>query len=830
MSGSLDYKLVTTPDELDALCNELSTASIIAVDTETEGIEYSDIIVGIALSTAAGTGRYIPIRHEAVDGIKYDNQLSPALVYEKLKPILETSPCTGHNAKFDLKMFWKDGINVNYVHDTLIMAHVLGVDANGSRGLKQLVEAFLGHKMNDIDSLFPKIGNRKPQIRPKILSPSEIEFYGCEDGNWSLQLYQYLQRLLDKSPKLKAVYDIEMRLLRVVSEMESFGVPVSMHFLRENGKRADEYIAKLNQDIIEEVRRELNDPEYTVNFKSPAQLGQLLFEHLQLPIIKYSAKTGNPSTDASVLQELAKVSPVVQRILTLRALEKLNNTYLTGLQASVDNDERIRGNFNQVGTASGRFSSSRPNLQNLPKDQTFILWEVEPTVLEDVVTHFAGSEPPLVRLHDDVYQAYNTEIDVWEDGYIGEHNGSGYGVYHGKLYEVWKCKTRDFISAPEDHYLLEADYSQVELRIMAGESQESTLLDAYNTGDDVHKRTAAVIFDEPFEHVTKEQRHIGKTINFSLLYGAGAYNISAQLGISVEEAEDIVNKYFTNLSNIKAWINRVKQDTKMDGYADTVFGRRRRFENVRSSDRKLAEKELRESVNHHIQGAAADIMKSALVRTSAAMRKYFGDRIKIVSTVHDSLLLECHNSCDPSEVLRVLKVAMEDISLDRQLIQAYKNKEIEKLTVVNGWPKLEIDAKVGRSWGSAHDFDTVAADFPQPDTSPLSSVRVRKIAQEREAIDHADIKWSVNILHPVTDPDWLLNFFELRADQGGSVVTLTFSLEDGTLFNKELNGKYRLSFDDETVLRYHIGACKLTQDLESLDYTEVLRGLDFGIQ
>jgi len=139
MSNTLDYKLVTTLDELEALCDELSTASIIAVDTETEGLEYSDIIVGIALSHKPGFGRYIPIRHEAVDGIRYEGQLEPSVVFDKLRPILETVPCTGHNSKFDLKMFWKDGVDVNYTDDTMIMAHVLGVDANGSRGLKQLV-------------------------------------------------------------------------------------------------------------------------------------------------------------------------------------------------------------------------------------------------------------------------------------------------------------------------------------------------------------------------------------------------------------------------------------------------------------------------------------------------------------------------------------------------------------------------------------------------------------------------------------------------------------------------------------------------------------------
>jgi len=830
MSNSLDYKLVTTLADLEALCAELSTASIIAVDTETEGLEYADIIVGIALSHKPGFGRYIPIRHEAVDGIKYDNQLEPKVVFDLLRPILETVPCTGHNSKFDLKMFWKDGVDVNYTDDTMIMAHVLGVDANGSRGLKQLVKARLGHDMGDLASLFTKVGNRKIEIKPKILSPEDIEEYGCEDGLWSLLLYRNLVALFDRSPKLRTIYNIEMRLLRVVSEMESFGVPVSMEFLISNGKRADALLTEFRTVIMKEICEELDDPNYEINFKSPIQLGKLLFEHLQLPIIKYSQKTGNPSTDASVLQELAKLSPVVQRILTLRALEKLNNTYLTGLQSSVNGDGRIRGSFNQVGTASGRFSSSSPNLQNLPKNQTFTLWEVVGN--SEVEDHFLSMDEPLLgRGRDFEWLALNTEIGTWGDGYLGAFEDKEYGVSNGKIFEMWRCKTRDFIAVDDDHYLMEADYSQVEIRIMAGESQESTLLDAYANADDVHIRTTAVIFDIPVEKVTDELRHIGKTVNFSLLYGAGAYNIAAQLNISVEEATDIVNKYFTNLAKIKSWINRVKQDTKMDGYADTVFGRRRYFYNVRGSDKKLAEKELREAVNHHIQGAAADVMKTALIRTSMAMRKYFGDKIRIISTVHDSLLLECHNSCDREQVLRVLKRAMEDISIEASQRDKLRKGEVDKVTVVEGWPVLEIDAKVGQSWGSSKKFTEVSDVDPTPvDLDSLPKVRVRMVAVERESQDVGEVKWNIKIIHPLSDGGaWLFDFLEKRAADEGSQVGLTFTLPDGTIYDKDLNAKYSLSFSDEAEMRLHLGPCSISQDMDYMDYAEVLRGIDLGL-
>ena len=841
MEQGLTYKLIETEDELDALCLELSAASIIAVDTETEGLNYNDIIVGIALACDPDVGYYIPIRHEAVDGIKYDNQLDPKLVFSKLKPILEKVPCTGHNDKFDIKMFWKDDIDVNYVHDTLILAHVLGISANGSRGLKQLTGSLLGHQMGDLNSLFVKVGNKKAEIRPKILAPEDIREYGCEDGIWSLRLFHYLIRMLEKQPKLHLIYKIEMNLLRVVAEMEAFGVPVSMEFLQLNSKKADEYIAHFETVVMEEIREQLNDPEYEVNMKSPKQLGTLLFDHLQLPVIKHSAKTGNPSTDASVLHELAKLSPVVQSILTLRGMEKLNNTYLYGLQTKVHNDGRIRGSFNQSGTASGRFSSSDPNLQNLPKDQTFTLWQVPADKQYNVADHFMEMDPPLLREAErnaDAtwdWESFNVENGIWEDSYIGELDGIGYGVKNGKLYEMWRCKTRDFIEAPPGYYLIEADYSQIELRIMAGESQEPTLLDAYFSGADVHRRTAAVVQGIAPENVTDAQRHVGKTMNFSLLYGAGPYNISQQLKIPIEEAQDIVNKYFTNLSKVKSWINRVKQDTKMDGYAETIFGRKRVFPNVRGGDHKLAEKELRESVNHHIQGAAADIMKLALVRASRKLREHFGNDVKVISTVHDSLLLECKDTHSVEDVLLVLRGTMEDITIDAQLSKDLKSGAISRVPVKSDWPLLEIDAKVGRAWGSAVKYK-MPTDRPLPPLVPsdqLEKIRVRKVAHERENVSHSDdIMWNISISKVLSPDDfvWLRDYLSRhKSTTSMARVKLIFGAAGGEVVEDVLEGTYDIEFSHQTDFCMKLGPTIITQDIEALDYGEVLKGVNFGI-
>ena len=817
--SNVTYELITTREQLDALCDRLEEAALIAVDTETEGLAYEDIIVGIAVSAWVGEGYYIPIRHEALDGVRYADQLTPEQVYERLGPILEDKPCTGHNVKFDMKMFWKDGININYTDDTLIYAHLIGKDQQ--KGLKPLVKNHLGHKMNDIDSLFPKVGRKKPEIRPAILSPEEMRYYGCEDGNWSYQLYRFMKRRFENSGINPFLYALEMRLLRSVGEMEAFGIPTSMEFLVENSKVAVEHLARLEQEILTEIREEVDDPEYMINFNSPTQLAVLLFDILGLPVLGTSPKTGNPSTAGWIMEELAKESPVVRKILTYRELNKLNNTYLHGLQSTVHSDGRIRGSFNQVGTASGRFSSSSPNLQNLPRDQKFYLWDTPGEELLDKYPDLANK----LRKEDNEWQVYNEALDKWGDYDLGTYGDIRYGVKTGRIFEMWQCKTRSFIAAPEDHYLIEADYSQIELRVMAGESLEPTLLDAYASGEDVHSRTAAVIFGVPDGTApTDDQRQVGKTINFSLLYGAGPFNISKQLGIEVEEAQEMVGRYFKNLPAVKSWLNRVRSDTHMDGYADTAFGRRRYFPNVRGGDHKLAEKELREAGNHHIQGSAADVMKLAIVRASTRLRKYFGDDVRIISTVHDSVLVECHNKYPPEQVVPVLRDAMENLAGAKPA----------------DWPELKIDTKIGKTWGTAKEQDIPRdTPLPEPILDPETEwpVRVRRVAHEREYGQHtvgdgSDVAWILEVYRRVSGDQLrkLLDFLEpLQSPDARGSITLICPDSDGVMEEIPLPGRHNISFDDEISFKLIVGQCKLKQDLEHIDVEGVLRGIDFGI-
>jgi hypothetical protein len=420
-----------------------------------------------------------------------------------------------------------------------------------------------------------------------------------------------------------------------------------------------------------------------------------------------------------------------------------------------------------------------------------------------------------------------------------------FAVKDGRIWEAWRCKTRRFIKASPGHYIVEADYSQIELRVMAGQALEPTLLKAYRSGDDVHKATAAVIYGVPFANVTKEQRHVGKTINFSLLYGAGPHKISETLNIPIDEAKSIIDKYFQNLPQILTWINRMKTEARQDGFAKTKFGRIRYFPNIRSAEMGMRAKEEREAVNHHIQGAAADVMKTALVRISKKMRKHFGHDVKIVCTVHDSVILEVKDGIDPADVVVVLKDAMEF--------------RIPFPT----WPKLEIDVGVGPSWGDSEDFKLPEGHAlpPKADNTDLPKLKVREWGREREgadsgieyykpfeekepepveehleevveeADDNADVAWILEIYSEnlkTEQYEFLQKFMaERKSEDSQSTLTVVFHVGNDTKTRKA-KGNYRLTFSDEMRLKMRLGKCTLRQDRNKFDVSLVTNKLNSG--
>lgn len=858
-----DYSLITTEEQLDALIRRMQDAELIAVDTETEGIHHDDVIVGICISVGPRHGAYIPIRHEQ-DGmagfaVRYPNQLDPTLVFSKLGPLLEEKPLTGHNTKFDYKMFYKEGIIANFVHDTLIIAAVSGRYDQGRRGLKELINLHFGHEMTELSAFFkPEGRKRKPEIRPKILSPDMIMQYGCEDADYSFRLLEYLNPLV-KEGKLLRIYNVEMRLMRVVAEMELCGVPSSHHFLQSKADEAGILLERMERELVSEIRDAAGDPELEINFNSPKQLGELIFDKLNIPYTGELTASGARSTAGHIMEALAKDYPVIERIHTFRLLKKLKGTFLQKMADRVQADGRIRGNFNQAGTASGRFSSSDPNLQNIPKDQTFALWAADHTLESEALAAF----PETLRRAEDgeTWEAYSDEADRWGNYYLGinEETGRHFMVNHGQVWQAWRCPTRQFITASEGNYIVEADYSQIELRVMAGESREPSLLEAYATGDDVHTKTASVLFGVPFENVTKVQRSIGKTINFGLLYGAGPQRISQELGISLQEAKEIVQRYFENLPMIKSWINRMKKDAKEDGYADTAFGRRRYFPNIRSRhDHGLVAREEREAVNHHIQGAAADVMKLSLIRIHNRMKKHYGNKVSLMCTVHDSVILEVDNSIPFGEVALVLREAME--------FNPSRNGD----RVLNGfagpWPDLAVDMGYGPSWAECSDLSVPEGqeapaeldDIPtfrpnllvgrhregDMDGSQLGFVEVEALPEEEvveeepqetsvldtetgELLDEEpqhDIHWFLTIPTKPEPPQVvkLRDFLAARKDENGrNSLTMKFPV-DGVMQPRPIKGRFNLDFEDEMNMRLIFGNCKLRQDANHFNVDAVL--------
>lgn len=867
-----DYGLVTTEAQLDELIAEMWKAPLIGLDTETEGLLFTDIIVGLCISVRPGHGRYIPLRHTLMDvGVRAPNQLEPKLVFEKLKAVLEAQPCTGHNIKFDLKMFWKEGVDPNFVHDTMIQAHLLGFP-RGFRGLKPLVKSEIDYDMAPLETLFPKTGRTKPKIEPAKLQPTEIEQYGCEDGDYSLQLCYKLLPRLQSVRGLGNVYGVEMALLRVVAEMEMHGVPTSKSFLEGMKIESGELLARLGDELQAELREAVGDPEMEpVNINSPKQLGELIYDKLGMPC-KVVTESGNRSTAGAVLEDLAKEYPIMERILTFRLLYKLHGTFLKKMMNIVHDDGRIRGNFNQVGTETGRFSSSDPNLQNIPKDQIFNLW-----VADDKQVAI-DSFPEILRVTEDcdpmlepVYEAYSDEASKWGDYYLGTAtDGKQYSVHHGKIYEAWKCKTRQFITASPGHYIAEFDYSQVELRILAAEAQEPTFLDAFAKGDDVHSRTAAAIYNVPFENVTKLQRGTGKTINFGLLYGMGPQKLAQSLGITMDEAKATMERYFVNLPNIKTWITRVKAEARMDGYAQTSFGRRRELPMIKSNDNAAKAMSEREAANHHIQGAAADIMKIALVRLHNMMRKYYGGKVRIVCTVHDSVILEVDESIDPAQVVMLTQKAMEFAPAPAMLPER----------VAGPWPLLGVDGGVGPDWAHSLSLKELGidphAEMPEPvDPSTLPQFFTRLVALEREggeapkaqAAPEPDPEPSVELVaEQAAEPTLTVNPETGEVTEGTpqSDVPYAWLLEVSKISTKDqitrlqaylktkynpnsettlvilypnadgvtripMPGTFNLGKENEVDLRLILGPCKLKQDLESMDPEEIAKNLSFGL-
>jgi DNA polymerase-1 len=590
---AMDYRLVTDSASAMSLAERAREVGFVSVDTETTSQEATQAeLVGISLSLQAGEAFYLPFGHRRSGELALDDggegapKNLPPLLSEEMRPLVQVleDPAVGkigQNLKYDLIVLEGAGVKMRgLVFDTMVASYVLDPNRR-QHGLDALSVTLLGHKMISYQDV---AGKGKSQLSFAEVSLERAREYACEDADFTLRLKDLFEPQL-REHQLEGLFrELEIPLVPVLARMEANGIRIDVPFFREMNRRLEGDLEGLREEIVGLAGEEFN-------LNSTPQLREILFDKLGLPVLK-KTKTG-PSTDASVLEELAEMGHALPtRLLEYRQLEKLRNTYVDALPRLVNpGTGRIHTSFNQTVAATGRLSSSDPNLQNIP-----------------------------------IRTELGREI---RKGFVAEEGFRFFG----------------------------ADYSQIELRILAHFSGDEAFVRAFREGIDVHKQTASVIFGVPLEEVTPEMRGRAKTINFATLYGQGDFSLGRQLGISREEARDFIQAYFERFSGVRAFLDEQVGLARDRGYVETLSGRRRYIPEMTASNWNVRQFGERIAQNTPIQGTAADLIKMAMIRIQGALDHRF-PRSRLLLQVHDELLLEVPEA-DVEDVGRMVVEEME---------------------------------------------------------------------------------------------------------------------------------------------------------------------------
>ena len=600
-----NYHTIRTKNELDELIEVMKKAPYISFDTETTILDYMNAeLVGVSIALKPNEAFYIPINHN-YEGV--EKQLEEHFVLEALKPFLESDeiPKIGHNLKYDRHILQNLGIDLKgKLLDTMLFSYV-----NNSTITRHNLDAVSKRYLNINPTSYEDVaGKGAKQIPFSEVSIEVASEYASEDADISLKLYEHIEPLVQKETKLAKLYsEIEGPLIYTLGDIERNGVLIDSEKLNEQSKELEAKILKLEQKVQKSAGEDFN-------LGSPKQLQEILYEKLGLPVIKKTPK-GQPSTAESVLQELSMDFPIVQDILSYRAISKLKSTYTDKLPKMVNsNTGRVHTSYHQAVTATGRLSSSDPNLQNIP---------------------------------------------------IRSEEGR---------------RIREAFIAPDGYKILAADYSQIELRIMAHLSRDQGLMDAFAKGQDIHQATAAEIFSTNIDEVTANQRRSAKAINFGLIYGMSAFGLSKQLQITRAEAQNYIEQYFDRYPQVKHYMDETKQSAKKMGYVETVFGRRLYLADIESSNYQRRQYAERSAINAPMQGTAADLIKMAMILLHQKIREESFEA-KIIMQVHDELVIEV-NENQSDELSEITTSVMSEIS---------------KLDV-----DLKVDADIGNNWDEAH--------------------------------------------------------------------------------------------------------------------------------
>jgi len=600
-----DYHTVLTKDDFNQWIVKLESADLVAFDTETTSLKYMEAeVVGVSFACIEGEAAYVPFGHDYLDA---PEQLDRDWVLSQLKPLLENADIkkVGQNLKYDKNVLVNHGIDLQGIeHDTMIESYVL--NSTGSRhNMDALAEKYLGRTTTHFEDIAGKGAKQLTfnQIAIEVAAP-----YAAEDADITLRLHHAIYPLLEQVKGLKTVYEeIDKPLVPVLSKIERTGALLDAHLLGVQSQELGDRIIALEREAYELAGEEFN-------LSSPKQLQVIFFEKLGLPVIKKTPK-GQPSTAEPVLQELANDYPLPKLILEHRSLAKLKSTYTDKLPKLVNpGTGRIHTSYHQAVTATGRLSSSDPNLQNIP---------------------------------------------------IRSDEGR---------------RIRQAFVARKGYKLIAADYSQIELRIMAHLSQDKGLLDAFAEGLDVHKATAAEVFDVALEDVSTDQRRKAKAINFGLIYGMSAFGLAKQIKVGRHEAQQYIDRYFERYPGVLDYMDRIRAQAHEDGFVETIFGRRLYLPEINARNKMLQQAAERTAINGPMQGTAADIIKKAMLAVDQYLEASSLDASMIMQ-VHDELVVEvAEHQAEEVKVMLIVQM-MNAVQLDVPLI---------------------VEAEIGDNWDQAH--------------------------------------------------------------------------------------------------------------------------------
>lgn len=590
--GDAEYEMILDSDSLDRWIDVLGKAEEFAFDTETTSLNYMDAkLVGFSFSAEPGSAAYLPVGHDYMDA---PQQLSLGEVLEKLTPLLQDTNkiLIGQHIKYDMNVLAQAGVEINaQLRDTMLESYVLDSVA-GRHDMDSLAQRVLSRKTIKFEDV---AGKGAKQIGFNQVSLDEATPYAAEDADITLQLHQRLWPVLDAEEKLKNLYlDIERPLIPVLSRMERNGAMIDSDAMFAQSHEISEKLREIEQQVHKLAGEEFN-------LGSTKQLREILFDKLELPVKKKTPK-GEASTAEEVLVELAVEHEIPRLLLDFRGLSKLKSTYTDKLPLLVNaHTGRLHTSYHQAVAATGRLSSTDPNLQNIP-----------------------------VRT---------------EEG----------------------RRIRKAFIAPEGKVLIAADYSQIELRIMAHLSGDKGLLHAFANDLDVHAATAAEVFDVELEQVTSDQRRSAKAINFGLMYGMSAFGLGRQLRIPRGEAQSYIDTYFERYPGVKDFMDRIRKQAAEQGFVETLFGRRLNLPEIGARQAQLRQAAERTAINAPMQGSAADIIKRAMITVDRLIQGEYPGAMMIMQ-VHDELVLEIAKEKAEAFSDRVRELMQSAADLDVPLI------------------------------------------------------------------------------------------------------------------------------------------------------------------